>query len=234
MKRNVVKIIVIIGIIALLSLIIYIFSPTIKMLVTQEGRLKFQEEINSLGIKGTLLIFALACVKMLFIVLPGEPIEIFYGMCFGSIKGAIYLLIISFITSYIIYTLVNKYQRKILLFFFTEERISKIEKNKLLNNPQKISNILIVLFLLPATPKDFLIYVGALLPIPKWKFILIATVYRFPSFITSTIAGNNITKNNWVVVIMPYVILIILTVIFQKIQNKKYEKELQGVINDIK
>ena len=235
MKQKIVKTLIIIGIITLLATIIYLFFPILKKLLTQEGRLIFRDRINELGIKGILLIFTLELGKMLFIIIPGEPIEIFYGMCFGSIKGTIYLLIISFISSYIIYTIVNKYQEKILLLLFSKEKIEKIKKNKLLNNPQKIENILTILFLIPATPKDLFIYIGALLPISKWKFILIVTIYRIPSFITSTIAGDSITKNSWITVVMPYLILIIFTAIIQKIHKKHYDdKEIQEVINDIK
>ena len=235
MKKNIARIVMIIAMILVLGLVLYTFSPMLKMLYTHEGRILFKERINSLGVKGVMLIFLLAFVKMLFIIIPGEPIEIFYGMCFGSIKGTIYLLVISFISSYIIYTVVNKFQRKILLLFFSEEKIQKIEKNKLLNNPKKIENILTILFLIPATPKDFLIYIGALLPIPKWKFILIATIYRIPSFITSTIAGDSITKNKWITVVIPYVILLIATLIIQKIRKKNYnDGELQNIIDDIK
>lgn len=205
------------------------------MLSTYEGRLTFRDSVQSLGMKGTILIFLLELSKMLFVIIPGEPLEIFFGMCFGSIKGTIYLLILSFISSYIIYTLVNKYQHKILSFLFSDEKVKKIEKNKLLNNPKKIETIITWLFLIPGTPKDFIIYIGALLPIPKWKFIMIVTLYRIPSFITSTIAGSGITKSNWKAVVMPYIVLIITSIIIQKIRKHSNDvEEIEGVISDIK
>lgn len=235
MKKNLAKVTIIIGVVFLLGIIIYLFLPMIKMLATYNGRLAFRDAVQGLGIKGTMLIFLLEFSKMLFVIIPGEPLEIFFGMCFGSIKGTIYLLVLSFISSYFIYTLVNKYQHKILLFFFSEEKVKKIENNKLLKDPDKIENILTWLFLVPGTPKDFIIYIGALLPIPKWKFIMIVTIYRIPSFITSTIAGSGITKSNWMAVIMPYVVLIITSIIIQKIRTiNKDAKEIDKVISDIK
>lgn len=235
MKKKLAKITIIIGVIFLISIIIYLFFPTIKMLSTYQGRLEFRNAVQALGFKGLILIFLLELSKMLFVIIPGEPLEIFFGMCFGSIKGTIYLLILSFISSYLIYTLVNKYQHKILLFFFSEQKVNKIENNKFLKDPDKIENILTWLFLIPGTPKDFIIYIGALLPIPKWKFIMIVSIYRIPSFITSTIAGSGITKSDWKAVVMPYIVLIIASIIIQNVRNRnKDAKEIDKVISDIK
>ena len=72
-----------------------------------------------------------------------------------------------------------------------------IEKSKLLNNPKKIDMLLVLLFFIPGTPKDLLVYVGGLLPIKPWKFIAISTFARFPSIISSTLAGSNLIQGNW-------------------------------------
>ena len=42
-----------------------------------------------------------------------------------------------------------------------------------------------------------MVYIGGLLPIKPIRFILISTFARFPSIISSTLAGSNIVQGNW-------------------------------------
>ena len=56
---------------------------------------------------------------------------------------------------------------------------------------------MLILFLIPGTPKDLLVYVAGLLPIKPIKFILISTFARFPSVITSTLAGDRLAIGDW-------------------------------------
>ena len=70
-------------------------------------------------------------------------------------------------------------------------------KSKALNKSSNLEIILCALFFLPATPKDLIVYIGGLLPIKPLRFILISTLVRFPSVITSTMVGANISKGNW-------------------------------------
>ena len=65
---------------------------------------------------------------------------------------------------------------------------------------------MLILFLIPGTPKDILVYIAGLLPIKPLRFILISTFVRFPSIISSTIAGSNLVEGNWQFSIMVYAI----------------------------
>ena len=56
---------------------------------------------------------------------------------------------------------------------------------------------MIILFLIPGTPKDLLVYIAGLLPLKPLRFILISTFARLPSVISSTFAGNSLVQGNW-------------------------------------
>lgn len=236
-KKKILKIITIIISISILVIVVLAFLPTMKTLATNEGRLSFKDKIGSMGIQGFLLLFLLESIQILLVVLPGEPIEILYGMCYGSILGAVYLTIAVFINTIIVYYVVHKYGRRVFVFFFSEEKMEKIEKSKLLNNPAKIEYLMMFLFFLPGTPKDLLLYIGALLPIDKKKFILISTFVRFPSVITSTIAGDGITSNNITLTVAIYaimaVVLCLVILILSKTKNKKH-REIKEAMNELK
>ena len=87
--------------------------------------------------------------------------------------------------------IVNEEQRR---KEWRECKVEKIENSKVFQNPKKIEFIMLILFLIPGTPKDLLVYVAGLLPIKPLKFIIISTFARFPSVITSTLAGENVAK----------------------------------------
>ena len=79
---------------------------------------------------------------------------------------------------------------------------------------------MIILFLIPGTPKDLLVYIAGLLPIKPLRFVLISTFARLPSVISSTIAGENILSGNIQVSIIAYVVTFIIVGIAIFIVNK--------------
>ena len=110
--------------------------------------------------------------------------------------------------------------RKFVYSFCKEESVKKIENSKLFQNPKKIEWIMIILFLIPGTPKDLLVYIAGLLPIKPLRFVLISTFARLPSVISSTIAGENILSGNIQVSIIAYVVTFIIVGIAIFIVNK--------------
>lgn len=232
-KKTVLKLLTIIISLAVLIFVVWEFYPLMKTLITQEGRGQFKQRISEMGFKGLVILYLIEAVQMIFVVLPGEPIEILYGMCYGSIGGAVLLTLAVFINTVIVYELVEKFGRKVLVFFFSEEKIKKVENSKLFKNKSKIEYIMVLLFFLPGTPKDLLLYIGPLLPIEKKKFIIISTFVRFPSVITSTIAGSNIVEGNLWITIGVYVFTALIIALVMLWQNRKKQKDDYDIIKDV-
>ena len=224
-KNTVLKVLIIIATILILVLVVYEFYPIMKTLTTREGRINFKNEISKLGFKGMFALYLLEAAQMIFVILPGEPIELLYGMCYGAIWGTILLTIAVFINTVIVCILVKKIGRNILVFFFSEEKVQKMENSKLYNNEKKTEYFLMLLFFLPGTPKYLLLYIGPLLKIDIKKFVLISTFVRMPSVISSTIAGANILNGNLHIVAATYIItaLIVLIVILTRKDKKENE-----------
>lgn len=176
-----------------LGIIIYLF-PIMKDLSTLEGQITFKEKVENSGILGLLSLFGLQVAQIFLIIVPGEPIEILAGMCYGSLWGTIFIMLSACIISTTIFLLVRKFGRKFVYDFCDKSKVEKIENSKVFQNPKKIEFIMLILFLIPGTPKDLLVYVAGLLPIKPLKFIIISTFARFPSVITSTLAGENVAK----------------------------------------
>lgn len=225
-RIKIVKITLTIFIVMVLAIFLWKLAPFMKDLSTTEGQIAFKEKIDSLGFKGLLLLLGLQILQILLVVLPGEPFEVLAGMCYGAWGGCLFITVSVFITTTIIFFTVRKLGHKYLYNFFKKEKVDKVMKSKLLNNPRNLEIILCILFFLPASPKDLLVYIGGLLPIKPLKFILISTFVRFPSVITSTMVGANISTGNWKMGILIYgvsfaVAALILFLVTLKDKNKE-------------
>lgn len=130
--------------------------------------------------------------------------------------------------------MVRKYKNKFIYEFFSKEKIDKIENSKIFKNPKTVEYILIILFLIPGTPKDLLVYIGGMLPIKPIRFILISTFVRLPSVVTSTIAGTSLISGNIGLTIIIYIITLLISITIIMIANKldkhKMTKEALDII----
>ena len=234
-KVKIFKIVLTLIVIAIFTgAIIYLF-PVIKNISTKEGQVAFKEKVNKSGIWGLMSLFGLQVAQIFLIIVQGEPIEILAGMCYGGLWGTIFIMASAGIISTTIFFLVRKYGKKFVCDFCDEKKIEKIEKNNLFQNPKKIEMILFILFLLPGTPKDLLVYVSGLLPIKPSKFILISTFARFPSVITSTLAGENLAIGDWKMGIIIYAsIILIVGIIIFIISRFDKDKTTKNAIKGIK
>lgn len=237
-RKNKVKIFKIFLTIIVLSLflgiIIYLF-PIMRDLSTLEGQIAFKEKVENLGVLGMLSLFGLQVAQIFLIIVPGEPIEILAGMCYGSLWGTVFIMVSACIISTSIFLLVRKFGRKFVYNFCDKKKVEKIENSKVFQNPKKIEFIMLILFLIPGTPKDLLVYVAGLLPIKPLKFIIISTFARFPSVITSTLAGEQLAIGDWKMSIILYVAILILVALAVFIINKfDKDKITKDAIKSIK
>jgi len=199
-------------IITFIGLIAYLF-PVMKNLSTHEGQIAFKEKIDNSGIVGILTLFALQFAQIFLVIIPGEPLEILAGMCYGAIGGTIFALVSVAISTAIIFGLVRKFGKKFIYQSFDQKKIDRIEKSKIFQNPKKIEFILAMCFAITGAPKDILVYIGGLLPIKPLRFIMISTFCRLPSIVSSTIVGKYFSEGNWRVSVIVYGVTFVLTLL---------------------
>lgn len=228
---KILRIILTIGIIAVLFIFLWQLAPFMKGLSTREGQLAFKDKISSMGFTGVLLLFGLQILQILLVVLPGEPFEVLAGMCYGAWGGCLFITISVFVTTTIIFFTVRKLGQKYLYNFFHKEKVDKIMNSKLFKNPRNLEMVLCLLFFLPASPKDLFVYVGGLLPIKPIRFILISTFVRFPSVITSTMVGANISNGNWKISLLIYLVVFVIAILsIYVVSLKDKNKEIIDII----
>lgn len=234
-KSKIFKIVVaFIVFVIIVGTIIYLF-PIMKDLSTVEGQMAFKEKVDNSSVWGILALFALQVGQMFLVVLPGEPLEVLAGMCYGVIGGTIFIFASVFIITTIVFWLSRKFGKKFVYSFFSKGKVDKIENSKFFKKQKLVEYIMLILFLIPGTPKDLLTYIGGLLPVKPLNFILIATFGRFPSVISSTIVGANLSSGDWEISVMVYGITLTLTLLFIFLMNKFDKHKLtKKVMKDIK
>ena len=231
-------ILAIIAIAIIIGLLAYLI-PVMKNLSTVEGQETFKNKVNDSGFIGLLMLFGLQVAQVFLFILPGEPIEILAGMCYGGWGGLLFITISVCIITTGIFFLVRKLGRKFVYDFCDEKKVKKIENSKLFKNPKKVEWIMIILFMIPGTPKDLLVYIAGLLPIKPLRFILISTFARLPAVVSSTFAGNTLMKGDWqsslVIYAITFLLVAIVVFIINKFDKSKVTQEaLKSIQDDIK
>ncbi len=166
-----------------------------RIISTEEGRALFRDRINGLGFAGCLLLIALTVSQVFLFIFPGEPVELLAGMCYGTFGGLIVIYAGVLISTLIIFLLVRGFGRKAALKLLGREKTERIEGSRLLRS-KKAELLLLLLFIIPGTPKDLLVYIGAMTQVKAERFVLLSTLLRFPGIITSTVVGDRFTEGD--------------------------------------
>lgn len=233
-KSKYFKIALIIITILLIAGIVWKLAPLMANLSTTEGQVAFKEQIGNMGFSGGLMLMGLELLQIILVVLPAEPLEVLAGMCYGTWGGTLFITFAAFISTVMIYFLIAKLGKKVLENFMSKKKIDKIENSKFLKNTSRLEIIMLLLFFIPGTPKDLLVYIGALLPIKPIRFIMISTFARFPSIISSTMVGDNITNGEWTISLIIYGVTFLITAVGIYISKKKGGKEANEIMNILK
>ena len=225
------KIKIIRRIIAIIVLILFIaffvkMLPQFINLTTEEGREAFQKNTEELGLKGVMSILTLEICKIILVFLPGEPIELLAGMCYGAIGGLLLIYLGVIISNIIIIYLVKKFGTKLVDDVVPEDKRKKIE-GMINENPNRSEIALIILYFLPALPKDFITYIASLLPISYGKIMIISLICRFPAVFSSVLVGSKIVDGKLTSIIIIYLITYIISGLVVYIYNQK-RKEIKS------
>lgn len=224
------RIIAILSVVIAVSLFVWLsfyLTDVILSSLDEDGNImntaqNFKELIESYGKWGVIVAFGLQVLQVIVSPIPGEVIEVGMGLCFGWLGGAILCLVGGALAAALIMLFVKKYGIKAVELFVSTDKLNEL---KFINNEKKLKTTVFLLYLIPGTPKDPLIFFFGLTKISIWDFIWIQTLARIPSVVTSTIAGEQVTKQNFLVSIMIFAVTGVLALIgmflYRKIVSHK-------------
>ena len=155
---------------------------------------QFRSWVDGHGALGCAAYAAMVFLQVVVAIIPGEPLEIAGGYAFGAWWGTALCLIGAVLGSAAVFALVRRWGRPLAEVVFPKEKLDKLQ---FLHSSPKRTALLWLIFTAPGTPKDLLCYFAGLTDM-KWRtWLLIATVGRLPSIVTSTVGGGALGDRNY-------------------------------------
>ena len=206
MKRKLKINTIIIALFIIASIIITIyFFPIIKKFQTEEGITKFRNYISDKGVLSYLIVLGIQIIQIVIAFIPGQFIEMAAATIYSPIV-ALVILELGLVTATIIIYYLGKWIGKPFIELFlngeNETKFSFIFKSK------KMKIVFFVLFFIPGTPKDVLIYFLPLVNISLLEFLLLSTLARLPGYLLDIYMVESFLKADYVIFIIVIGIII--------------------------
>ncbi len=191
--RKIVSIVSIVTFVLLLVFItVFIGKPLISTLSDPAA---FRAWIDARGVWGKLAFIGMCVLQVIVAFIPGEPFELAAGYAFGALEGTLLVWFGLVLGSTIVFLFVRKFGVKLVEAVFPREKIDALP---LLNNEKALNATAFILFFIPGTPKDLLTYAAGLTKIKILPWVLLTSVARLPSIITSTVSGSALGTQRYV------------------------------------
>lgn len=168
-------------------LLLAVGRPMLRFIQDPGG---FRAWVDGHGVWGRIAFVGMMFFQVVVAIIPGEPLEIAAGYAFGFWEGTLLCQIGIFLGSLTVFLFVRNWGIRVVEVFFPREKIQKILSSKLLRDRKKRDALTFILMFIPGTPKDILTYCAGLTDMPLGTWLLISTIARIPSVVTSTIGGN--------------------------------------------
>lgn len=207
--------------------LIWNYFPKIRQLMQPENMQAFQQRLQSFGIWGALVLFIIQILQVISGIIPALPIQICAGMTYGALGGLLICLAGVLAGSSLVFAAVKRFGQPLIDRFFSSKKQHKLH---FLYHNTHLNEIVFILYLIPAMPKDVLTYIAALTPLTLRKFLFLSMTARIPTILCSTFASNAIMQRNYRSAILLFCISgtigLICLLLSKKILNwlKKYRK----------
>lgn len=180
-----------IGVTALCVFVYVCYGKSLWALVTDEER--FRAWIDRFGAWSGVVFVAVRTVQTVVKIVPAEPLEIGSGLLFGAVGGMLLCLLGNILGSLVILFLTRKLGTRVLELFGLE---NKLRNMRFLQDKEKRSLLLFFFYLIPGTPKDGITYFVGLTDIRLTEYMVMTSIARIPSILSSTICGAFLGRRN--------------------------------------
>ena len=185
MKKKIIAVVILILVIALIAAVA--LSVCVPVLKKADDPEELRAYIEGMGIWGPAFFIFVAMIQVVAAVIPGGPIEIAAGYCFGVLPGALICDLGMTLGSIIVFLLVRRFGMSFIEIFISKEKIDSLT---FLKTDGQSRLVIFLLFLIPGTPKDILAYGVGLTDLSLLSWLLITAVGRFPSILLSVLSGD--------------------------------------------
>ena len=184
-RKKLVAALILVGIGAVMVLgFLYAGKPLLRFVGDTE---QFRAWVDGHGIWGRIAFIGMIILQVCIAVIPCEPLELAAGYAFGTWEGTFLCLVGLVFGSMLVFQLVRRWGIKLVEVIFSLEKIHSL---RFLQDSNKRNLLTFLLFFIPGTPKDLLSYIAGLTNMKMSVWLLLTSIARIPSILTSTISGN--------------------------------------------
>lgn len=188
-------------IVAALVFLGFRYTAPLTRLVGNPAR--FAEYLQSFGLWGSFIFVLLQAVQVVIAPIPGEVTQLAGGFVYGTLLGTLYSMAGILIGSVVVFSLGRWLGFPLLKLAIPDQALQKF--NFLINHP-KTELAILMLFLIPGSPKDILTYISGLTPVKPLRFFVTAMVARFPGILLSSFIGAHVEEKQYGAVIIASVV----------------------------
>ena len=163
-----------------------------------------------------ILYACLSFIQILFPIIPGEPLELAAGYLFGKINGTLICFVCEAIGSIILILIIKKLKNRFTSINYEEKHFKKLDKLK----QTKYFPLFSLIYIMPGTPKDLLCYFAGLSNYELVPTLLVVSIGRIPSIITSTISAGFLKEKKIFISIIIYAVTVLICLIDLLIYKK--------------
>ena len=161
----------------------------------------FRLWVERTGAMAPLAYMGMVIAQILVALIPGEPLEIAGGYAFGAVGGTLLCLVGATLGSILVFALVRKFGVKLFEVFFP---IEKLRSLRFLRSSKKRDLLFLVVFMIPGTPKDLLCYFAGLTDIRFGVWLIICSLGRVPSIVTSTLVRDALGTEKYILAVVVF------------------------------
>lgn len=191
LKRILLSLLSFIGLFISLYLVIK-YRSELRLLYSSPYALRVYME--GWGVYGPLLFMGLQVLQVIVFIIPGEVTQFAGGYFFGFWYGLFYSLVGITLGSAFNFFVARILGKPFILRIFGKERVERFVQ---LMESTQAKGVVLVLFILPGFPKDFLCYVVGLTRYGFPYFLLVSTLGRLPGLLVSSYLGDAAALQAW-------------------------------------
>ena len=211
------------GLIAFLALMVVIMVllwPYIHEVFEPGGLSRVIDDVRNAGPLGFLILLAMQFMQIVVAFIPGEVVQMAAGMMYGPWLGAAVILLGCIISSAFVFAVVHRLGAP-----FVQDMVPTkyLDKFRAFEGSGKLSIVVLILFLIPAMPKDTFTYLVPLTNMRMRDFLILSNVGRIPGIVISTYAANGLVDGNItqsIIIFAVVAVIAIVAIVFRdKIMN---------------
>ncbi|MGN0634008.1 MAG: TVP38/TMEM64 family protein [Oscillospiraceae bacterium] len=205
---------------------VYLLYPILKGFGSDGWLEGVEQRISEYsGIEGIFVFLMIQAMQVIVAVIPA--VQVVGGVLYGWFFGALLSFGGIIIGTLFVWLLVKKIGAPLVEAVVSEKNLKKFS---FIENERKVLSLLMLLYLIPAIPKDVITYLVPLTKIKMKDFFFYVLPWRIPAILLSTIFGSNVTKGNYgaaVVIVCIIIVVVIAGVACRgKILDRREERDV--------